>query len=837
MASNARGTNSSPNIYTREIDLSYYTPKSLGVTTLGLVGETTIGPAFQPIPISSYNEFVTYFGGLNPEKYSSGYPRYELPYIAKAYLQQSQQLYVTRVLGLSGYKHGGLWGLYTVGTGTNVSANTLFGVLRSKGTYGSGDELIYDVTGVTITSPTSITGSSVDFDIVVALNSVLHTVSTETYNVSLNPAKKNYILNVLGNNLTSSSNSKIYVEEFYDSVVTNLTSGSGFNTGCTINVTGHTTGYNDYTAAFSYAKTPWFVSEVKGNKVIPLFRFYTITDGNGANNLFKVSIANADKNSLKFDVLIRDINDTDTNPVILERYVNCVLDPNSPDYIGSKIGTVDEVYELKSKYVIIEINDSNEVIDSVPLGFTGYEFKNVSNLIIPSVNYNKVYTDTGTSAGKKTYFGLSNTTGVDFSLFEYKGNKNITLTKGFHMESAATGITINVTTDLSCTFDTLGVAYEATVFADKKLVKFTANFSGGFDGWDMFRTTRTNTDSYQYNTFSTAHPLEVGDDKQFSTFVGTSLNTLTAYNGIPNIPVSVGITSDLYAFWSAIRTLSNPDDIEINVLATPGIDLINNSILVSETIEMVETERKDCLYIATLPDKPLGETNDSVTYMYTPDAIIGALENTSVDSSYTSTAYPWVQYKDEENGISIYLPQTKDIVKSIAYTDNTAYAWFPPAGMGRGNIDCIKARKKLVLSEENDLYDARINFAKTFAKDGVKIWGQKTLQVADTSLNRIGTRRMMLELRKSVRRGNLPLIFEPNNNTTKNSFLEIVNPILNSVKTNRGISDFRVVIDDSAEAKARHEMNVQIFVKPIGALEYINIDFIITPEGFDFNQI
>ena len=835
MASNARGTNSSPNIYTREIDLSYYTPKSLGVTTLGLVGETTIGPAFQPIPISSYNEFVTYFGGLNPEKYSSGYPRYELPYIAKAYLQQSQQLYVTRVLGLSGYKHGGLWGLYTVGTGTDVTANTLFGVLRSKGSY-EGETLVYDVTGVTITSPTSITGSSVDFDIVAALNGG----GSETYSVSLSPAKKNYIVNVLGNNLASSSNSKIYVEEFYDSVVTNLTSGTGFNNGCTVNVTGHTTGYNDYTVAFSYAKTPWFVSEVKGSKVIPLFRFYTITDGNGSNSLFKVSIANADKNSLKFDVILRDINDTDTNPVILERYVNCVLDPNSPDYIGAKIGTVDGIYELRSKYIMIEINDSTDVIDSVPLGFTGYQFKNVTNLVVPKVNYNKVYTDTGTSASKKPYFGLSNTTGVDSSLFQYKGNENITLTKGFHMESAATGITINVTTDLSCTFDTLGAAYEATVFADKKLVKFTANFSGGFDGWDIFRTTRTNTDDYQYNTFSTANPLEVGtyeEDKQFSTFVGSALEKDANFNGIPNIPVSVGMTSDLYAFWSAIRTLANADEIEINVLATPGIDLINNSILVSETIEMIETERKDCLYIATLPDKPITETSDAKSVMYTTDQIIEALDEKSYDSSYTATSYPWVQYKDPENGISIYLPQTKDVVKSIAYTDNTAYAWFPPAGMGRGNIDCIKAKKALVLSEENDLYDARINFAKTFAKDGVKIWGQKTLQVADTALNRIGTRRMMLELRKSVRRGNLPLIFEPNDNTTKNSFLEIVNPILNSVKTNRGISDFRVVIDDSAEAKARHEMNVQIFVKPIGALEYINIDFIITPEGFDFNQI
>jgi phage tail sheath protein FI len=173
----------------------------------------------------------------------------------------------------------------------------------------------------------------------------------------------------------------------------------------------------------------------------------------------------------------------------------------------------------------------------------------------------------------------------------------------------------------------------------------------------------------------------------------------------------------------------------------------------------------------------------------------------------------------------------------MAYTDNTAYAWFPPAGIGRGNVDCVKAKKSLVLSEEDILSKGRINFVKTFALDGVKIWGQRTLQIADTALNRIGVRRMMLYLRKQVRRSNLPLIFEPNDNTTKNKFNEIVNPILNSIKTNRGISEYDIKFDESEESRARHEMNVRIWVKPIGALEFISIDFMITDEGFDFSTI
>jgi hypothetical protein len=77
-----------------------------------LVGETTIGPAFQPIFINNYGEFQSFFGGLNNTLVKdTGSPLYELPYVAKSYLSQSNQLFVTRVLGLSGYDAGMAWGI------------------------------------------------------------------------------------------------------------------------------------------------------------------------------------------------------------------------------------------------------------------------------------------------------------------------------------------------------------------------------------------------------------------------------------------------------------------------------------------------------------------------------------------------------------------------------------------------------------------------------------------------------------------------------------------------------------------------------------------------------
>ena len=134
MADNARGIHVSPGIYTREIDMTYAV-RSLGITTLGLVGETQRGPAFQAIDISNWREFQEMFGGTSTEKFKgSQYPKYELPYIAKSYLSESEQLKVVRVLGLSGFNAGPAW-LVTASLGESDNTKQAVAVIRSRGTY------------------------------------------------------------------------------------------------------------------------------------------------------------------------------------------------------------------------------------------------------------------------------------------------------------------------------------------------------------------------------------------------------------------------------------------------------------------------------------------------------------------------------------------------------------------------------------------------------------------------------------------------------------------------------------------------------------------------------
>ena len=135
MADNARGIHVSPGVYSKETDITYAV-KSLGITTLGMAGETLRGPAFQPMHIENWREFVDVFGGTSTEKFKgSQYPKYELPYIAKSYLTESKQLEVVRILGLSGYKAGPAWIVTASKSGDTANTKYVVAVLRSRAHY------------------------------------------------------------------------------------------------------------------------------------------------------------------------------------------------------------------------------------------------------------------------------------------------------------------------------------------------------------------------------------------------------------------------------------------------------------------------------------------------------------------------------------------------------------------------------------------------------------------------------------------------------------------------------------------------------------------------------
>ena len=247
---------------------------------------------------------------------------------------------------------------------------------------------------------------------------------------------------------------------------------------------------------------------------------------------------------------------------------------------------------------------------------------------------------------------------------------------------------------------------------------------------------------------------------------------------------------------------------------------------------MVEDERADSLYIITTPD-----TDSSGVVAMTPDEAVDVVADSGIDSNYSATYFPWLQMQDTENNQYVWLPPTVEVVRNIALTDNVAFPWFATAGVNRGTTNAIKARTKLTLDQRDTLYEGMINPMATFSTVGVVIWGNKTLQSKETALNRINVRRLLLQARKLISAVSIRLLFEQNDSIVRNQFLSLVNPILDNIRKERGLTDFRVQVDSDPESIDRNELNGRIFIKPTRSLEYISVEFNITNTGANFDNI
>lgn len=601
---------------------------------------------------------------------------------------------------------------------------------------------------------------------------------------------------------------------------------------------------SDYHEMYRCATTPWVVSDLMGigsgtTEMKKLFRFHTISDGNCANREVKISIANIKPDEGTFDVYVRDYNDSDANPTILESYRGLNMVPGNSKYIGMKIGTIDGAYECKSKYIMAEIIENDMTEQCVPAGFLGYPVRTYGTLVSPSFKYNTRYDEN--IKAKRQYFGLSDITGVDYDMLSYKGKYAYTekyssgYTHGFHLNSylSSTGLTIKVDGETVIGFDTVSASQKAIfgteaemvggLYEDVNLRKFTLYPCGGFDGWDIYRKSRTTADEFRANKYKGA--IVNGHGSTFSKIQGEGVGLGLTGNCI---------TSDYYAWLAGVRQFGNPEQFQINMLATPGIDYVNDTLLSSDILDLVE-DRKDTLYVMTTPDKPKGAT-DAIDEMYSSADAASNLEDAGIDSYYAATYYPWVKYYDKENSVYINLPATKDALRSMANVDNKKFPWYAPAGVERGKVDCVKMHFFAKLEDEDNVYSGRINTLKTFSKEGVLLWGNKTMYSQETPMNRINTVRLMLYLRRIIKESVIGLIFEPNDTTLKGEFERIVKSVLSDVKSKRGFTDFKLQTSQTAEQMDAHELSGKLWVKPTPTLEYIELEFMVTPQGVDFED-
>jgi hypothetical protein len=939
----------SPGVYTSEKDLTFVA-QSVGVTTLGLVGETLKGPAFEPILISDYNEFKQYFGGSTPVKDGNGNPKYELPYVAKSYLEESNQLFVTKILGLTGYKPVKTFAIKTIGgvelgslsgstsgtcdpsTDAQITGSTFYEKLSGITTYDgetfldymtqtfssntnandgqwfviglvpensitgliSSDEEISPLTGlINSTTPNGkewynqlcntngtevysylfvyTSGGTGTFNItqftynstlltdynnqvVVSFRSrgsysgqtlLLETTGNTQFNISGNDLLKNplaeFTINVTGSTSGSksftcsmdTSSSKyitkvlgtdvfdkpkddipIYVHETYPNFLSSAYK-QGFIRGLSLDEVYVSEG-NNFATQWDTPLSPMVVSEVRGGKVSDLFQVITVSDGNSANEQIKISIININIETGEFDLLVRDFNDTDENQVVIEKFSRCSMNPDLPGYIARKIGTSDTEYELRSKYIMLNMAP-NHPVDAFPAGFKGFvNNSSFSSSTLGSIMYKTEFYDAGDIVGynvdgseiqssgdkiKKISFGLSSQIGYDKDLFKFKGTSSITTTSGFHLSVNAAPIT-------GTTFITTLYNLESQTGVDNVLTninyrKFTFAVCGGYDGWDIYRQVRTYSDQYIFGkqTYMSGNTSNGG---LFSTSVGNS---------------------DYYSYLQGINTFSNPESVNINIFATPGINFYDHSSLTSQAIDIMENDRADSLYIIAPPNYS------------TVEEVVDALDNVSLDTNYSATYWPWIQVRDADNATQLFIPPTGEVVRNIALTDNVSFPWFAVAGYSRGLVKSIKAVKKLTLDERDELYKNRINPIATFSDTGTIIWGNKTLQVRESALDRINVRRLLLRARKLISAVAVRLLFEQNDEQVRNEFLRLVNPILEAIKRERGLYEFRVTVSNEPEDIDANTLRGKIYIKPTRSLEFIDVEFIITPTGASFDNI
>ena len=356
--------------------------------------------------------------------------------------------------------------------------------------------------------------------------------------------------------------------------------------------------------------------------------------------------------------------------------------------------------------------------------------------------------------------------------------------------------------------------------------KFTGIFYGGFDGLNIL-----NSDNRKMN------------DKSSSTESSTTANggsglALGAVEaGLTTNAAGTGVDNNIVASYrAAARILTDEFSSNANVVAIPGI----REPLVQDYLSSLTRDYSLAIHIRDIPSYDDSATRlwDDSTAMPSVRYVSENFTGLNVDNNYSSTYYPDVYVDDTTNMRLVKVPASVAVLGALAYNDKVAYPWFAPAGFNRGALDFVKNVVIRLNSGDRDmLYESRINPIAVFPTGGYVVFGQKTLQSAKSALDRVNVRRLMVEVKRAVKAVADSILFEQNNSTTRAKFVKAVTPLLTMVQAQSGIEKFRVVMDDSnntSQDVEANRLNGRVVVVPTRAIEFIAIDFVVTPSGVAF---
>ena len=579
---------------------------------------------------------------------------------------------------------------------------------------------------------------------------------------------------------------------------------------------------------YGYASTPWIHSQIAlGRK--ELFKFHTLDHGKQMSSEYKISISNlrepGDIDGIEqysqFSVLVRKYSDNDksSNQVILEQFNNVNLDPDSPNYISRVIGdrypqyndTLDKV-ELLGNYPNISNHIRVEVSTAVderatspklsPKGFAAVkDTVNTAALgtscTFPSASFEGVQTLEGEGRGAPINYSANGFLGFKFT---EKASDNENFIKPLPQSALS-----NVTGDFSVE------NYKGHPSSSLWVGSLSASI-------DVTGATGPKNTQLQFSV-----PFQGGDDGIAPHTIKQIGSYITATN-LYGFDLSSTTKAGYKGYKKAIDILSNQDEYDINMLALPGVIHALHPLVTNAGIDMCE-DRGDAFFVMDLNGV---------------DASVNtAVSNVSgLDTSYAAVYYPWVKVLDTAKNKPVLVPPSVIVPGAIAASDAIGAEWFAPAGLNRGILgNVIEAKIRLNQAERDTLYDSKINPIATFPATGVCIWGQKTLQERSTALDRINVRRLLLAVKKFIASSSKYLVFEQNTTATRNRFLNIANPYLESIQQRQGLFAFRVVMDESNNTPTeidRNQLVGAIYLQPTKTAEFIILDFNILPTGATF---
>jgi len=328
------------------------------------------------------------------------------------------------------------------------------------------------------------------------------------------------------------------------------------------------------------------------------------------------------------------------------------------------------------------------------------------------------------------------------------------------------------------------------------------------------------------NEFTGSLP-SVGSGSYAGTFTGGAGDvipagrTMNLYGDI-NATDTQGLVGTDYD--NMLNLLSNQDDYQFNLLVTPG--LIDTTQTSQMTTALNNTQmRGDSIYIMDLV--PYASTITSAT-----------TQANARNSSYGAAYWPWLQTIDPDLGDQVWVPASAMIPGVYAFNDNASEPWFAPAGINRGGLTTvIRPERKLSQANRDSLYSNKVNPIASFPGVGTVVYGQKTLQRQASALDRVNVRRLLIALKSYIGQVAQTLVFEQNTAATRNNFLAIVNPYLETVVQRQGLYAFKVVMDDSnntPDVVDRNQMVGAIYLQPTKTAEFIILDFNVLPTGATF---